>query len=194
MEEKTTTELIPLTRTLFSEFQERTSFPNNPYWAAAQHMRQTSPKPVKGMNLSFSHSFLTAKILAGLKTMTIRPLFQKEQIHPLLPYRSRFRITQETELHLFFHLRSPDCVFIGDGQALGLPPLLAFDDFTEEIAWCDGFRSVSSHTSLDAMRLWFIERYGIFWAQIQPYVVIAWEPHWDVENEPFGQLSNPRRK
>jgi len=193
LEEKTTIDLIALTRSLFAWFQAREAVLTNPYWTAAQQMWRTPPKPVKGMNLSFSHSFLTAKILAGLKTMTVRPLFKKEQEDPLLPYRSRFRITQETALHIFFHLRRPDCLFLGDGQALGLPPLVGFSEFTEELAWCDGFRPVSTHTALEAMQLWFVERYGTIWAQIQPYVMIAWEPSWDLEKEPFGQTFNPRR-
>jgi len=193
MEEKPPIDLIASTRFLFAKFQAREEVPANSFWAAAHQMRRTPPKPVKGMNLSFSHSFLTAKILAGRKTMTIRPLFKKEQEDPLLPYRSRFRITQETALHIFFHLRSPDCQFLGDGQALGLPPLVGFWDFTEEMAWCDGFRPVSTHTALEAMRLWFVERYDLAWAQIQPYVMIAWEPQWDLEKEPFGQTFNPRR-
>lgn len=194
METRSISDLQILTKEFFKHFQAPRLFPSKGLWDFALELRDDPPKPVKGINVNFSGDFLVPKLFNGTKTMTIRPLFKKKNKNTYEQYKSRFTINEGTETHLFYHLRQHDCEFIGDGLSLGLPPLLSFRMFTEELAWCDGFRPVSTHTALDVMQAWFMEKYGAEWAQQQPYVMIAWDPKWNVSEEPFGQTFNPRKR
>lgn len=198
MEEPYTIPLIrKLTKEFFADFQKLRLFPKVGLWDFALELRDDPPKSVKGINLNFSGEFLIPKLFNGTKTMTIRPLFKKVKKNTWEQYNSRFTINEDTEVHLFYHRRQHDCEFVGDGASLGLPPLLSFNMFTEGLALCDGFRpirtSASNYTALQVMQTWFKDRYGSEWAQQQPYVMIAWDPKWNVVKEPFGQTFNPRK-
>lgn len=186
-----------LTKEFFADFQKPRLFPKAGLWDLALELRDDPPKPVKGINLNFSGEFLVPKLFNGTKTMTIRPLFKKVKKNTYEQYKSRYTITEGTEVHLFYHLRQHDCEFVGDGDSLGLPPVLSFNMFSEALALCDGFRriktSAGSYTALEVMQTWFRDRYGSDWAQKQPYIMIAWDPKWNTIEEPFGQTFNPRK-
>lgn len=121
------------------------------------------PNQLKGTNISFTERFLVNMIQLGKKQCTVRPLSG---------YRER--VGRGTILHLFYHLRQPDCFKIADFVCMGRTKPIRTVDFTEELAVADGFRSKGHKTALDNMRLWFIERYHLKRGDMMEFTAIAW--------------------
>lgn len=156
-------------------------------WEMLAKSLQDPPSRTRGQNYSFSATFLVPKVAEGQKCQTVRPLTNQHGIFS----EYRLKIDENSVCHLYFHLRQPDCYKIGDGDALGTPPVLSFFDFTDEIALADGFTPYRDMTPLQCMQDWFKGQYGSDRAMSQPYALIAWVPSWDI-NEPFPFTTTER--
>lgn len=119
------------------------------------------PPYLRGVNVNFTVPKLRPLIMSGAKRQTIRKYS---------PYW--MKVGPGTLCHLFWKMRTTDCVPLNEGLCVYRSPPLDWQHLiTPEIAKHDGFDNIAE------MESWFTKKYKAK-TITQQYVLLRWNPLW----------------